>query len=44
MGALNGDRVEFTFLARRKNHIKEAQVNKILERAKDSFVGRSEGG
>ena len=40
MGALNGDRVEFTFLARRKNHIKEAQVNKILERAKDSFVGR----
>ena len=40
MGALNGDRVEFTFLARRKNHIKEAQVNKILERAKDTFVGR----
>ena len=37
---LNGDRVEFTFLARRKNHIKEAQVNKILERAKDTFVGR----
>ncbi len=42
MGALNGDRVEFTFLARRKNHIKEAQVNKILERAKDTFVGTSE--
>ena len=40
MGALNGDHVEFTFLARRKNHIKEAQVNKILERAKDTFVGR----
>ena len=42
MGALNGDRVEFTFLARRKNHIKEAQVNKILERAKDTFRRPSE--
>ena len=40
MGALSGDMVEFTFLARRKNHIKEAQVNRIIERAKDSFVGR----
>lgn len=40
MGALNGDLVEFTFLARRKNHIKEAQINKIIERAKDTFVGR----
>lgn len=39
-GALSDDRVEFTFLARRKNHIKEAQVNKILKRAKDTFVGR----
>lgn len=40
MGALSGDMVEFTFLARRKNHIKEAQVNRIIERVKDSFVGR----
>lgn len=39
-GALDGDRVEFTFLARRVNHIKEAQINKILKRAKDTFVGR----
>lgn len=39
-GALNGDTVEFTFLARRKNHIKEAQVNRVIERAKDTFVGR----
>lgn len=38
--ALTGDRVRFSFLARRKNHIKEAQVIEILQRAKDTFVGK----
>jgi ribonuclease R len=40
MWALTGDRVRFSCMARRKNHIKEAQVIAILERAKDTFVGR----
>jgi len=40
MSALTGDRVQVSFMARRRNHIKEAQVIKILERAKDTFVGR----
>ena len=40
LSAFNGDRVRFTFLARRRNHIKEAQVTVILKRAKDTFVGR----
>ena len=40
MGALTGDRVKFSFMARRMNHIKEAQVIEILERKKDTFVGR----
>ena len=40
LSAFNGDRVRFTFLARRRNHIKEAQVTEILKRAKDTFVGR----
>lgn len=40
MSALNGDRVKVTLLARRENHIKEAQVIEILQRAKDQFVGR----
>ena len=40
MWALTGDRVRFSYMARRKNHIKEAQVIEILERAKDTFVGR----
>ncbi|MCR5131500.1 MAG: ribonuclease R [Prevotella sp.] len=38
--AQNGDRVRFSFMARRRNHIKEAQVLEILQRAKDTFVGR----
>ena len=38
--ALTGDRVKVTFMARRRNHIKEAMVTEILERARDSFVGR----
>lgn len=40
MWALTGDRVRFACMARRKNHIKEAQVIEILKRAKDTFVGR----
>ena len=40
MWALTGDRVRFSCMARRKNHINEAQVIEILSRAKDTFVGR----
>ena len=40
MSALTGDRVRVSFMARRARHIKEAQVIAILERAKDTFVGR----
>ena len=40
MSALTGDRVKVQFLARRKNHIKEAMVLEIIKRAKDQFVGR----
>lgn len=40
MGALNGDHVKVSFMARRQKHIKEAQVIEILRRAKDQFVGR----
>ena len=40
MGALNGDHVRVSFMARRQKHIKEAQVIEILRRAKDQFVGR----
>ncbi len=38
--ALTGDCVRVTFMARRKKHIKEAMVTEILERARDSFVGK----
>ncbi len=38
--AMNGDRVRVTFMARRHNHTKEAQVIEILQRAKETFVGR----
>ena len=38
--ALTGDRVRVTFMARRRKHIKEAMVTEILERARDSFVGK----
>ena len=37
--AQNGDRVRFSLMARRRNHIREAQVLEILQRAKDTFVG-----
>ena len=40
MTALTGDRVKVQFLARRKKHIKEAMVIEILQRKKDTFVGR----
>ena len=40
MYALDGDRVQVTFLARRQRHMKEAVVTAILERARDSFVGK----
>lgn len=40
MWATNGDRVKVSFMARRKKHIKEAQVIEILQRSKDHFVGR----
>lgn len=40
MGALNGDRVKVSMMARRRNHIREAHVIEIVKRAKDTFVGR----
>ena len=40
--AMTGDRVRFSFMARRKQHIKEAQVIEIISRARDTFVGRIE--
>ena len=40
MYALDGDRVQVTFLARRQRHMKEAVVTAILERARDTFVGK----
>ncbi|AFJ08832.1 exoribonuclease RNase R [Prevotella intermedia] len=40
MSALNGDRVKVQFFARRRNHIKEAMVIEILQRKKETFVGR----
>lgn len=40
MSALDGDRVQVTFMARRTRHMKEAMVTAILERARDTFVGK----
>ena len=40
MAAFNGDRVRVQLLARRENHIKEGMVIEILQRKKDTFVGR----
>lgn len=40
MYALNGDHVRVSFMARRQKHIKEAQVIEILERKRDTFVGK----
>lgn len=39
MSALSGDRVRFAMMARRPNHIREAQVIEVISRAKDQFVG-----
>ncbi|MCD8317340.1 MAG: RNB domain-containing ribonuclease [Paraprevotella sp.] len=40
--AMNGDKVKVTLLARRKHHVREAQVVEILSRADKTFVGRLE--
>ena len=40
MSALEGDRVKFCMMARRRSHIREAQVMEIIERKKDQFVGK----
>lgn len=40
--AMGGDKVKVTLLARRKHHVREAQVVEILERGDRSFVGRLE--
>src|SRR3712207_9051503 len=39
MGAVTGDKVKFSFMARRVHHIKEAQVIAILARKNDTLVG-----
>ena len=39
---MGGDKVKVTLLARRKHHVREAQVVEILERSDRSFVGRLE--
>lgn len=38
--AMDGDKVKVSFMARRRNHAKEAQVIEIIERAREVFVGR----
>ena len=38
--AMDGDRVSATMLARRRHHVREAQVTEILKRADRRFVGR----
>ncbi len=38
--AMDGDRVKVSIMARRRDHTKEAQVVEIIQRAKDTFVGR----
>ncbi|MCI7011732.1 MAG: ribonuclease R [Prevotella sp.] len=40
ISALDGDRVQVSFMARRQKHIKEAMVTAILERARNQFVGK----
>ena len=37
--AMDGDFVKATLLARRRNHVREAQVTEILERSDKTFVG-----
>ena len=38
--AMDGDRVKVQMMARRRGHVREAQVTAILQRADKSFVGR----
>lgn len=40
LSALNGDKVRVSFLARKRNHTKEAIVTEIIERAREQFVGK----
>lgn len=40
LSAMDGDRVQVAFLARRRKHIKEAVVIAILKRAHDTVVGK----
>lgn len=42
MHAMNGDKVKVTLLARRKHHLREAQVIEILKRNDKNFVGTLE--
>ncbi len=39
MHAMEGDRVRVTMAARRKNHVREAQVTEIVQRSDKTFVG-----
>lgn len=38
--ALDGDKVQVAYMARRQKHIKEAMVTAIIKRAKETFVGK----
>ena len=38
--ALDGDKVQVAYMARRQKHIKEAMVTAILKRARETFVGK----
>ncbi|MBQ8968147.1 MAG: ribonuclease R [Bacteroidaceae bacterium] len=40
--AMDGDRVQVTMMARRKNHVREGMVTEILKRADRKYVGRLE--
>ncbi len=40
--AMTGDKVRVTMLARRKHHVREAQVVEILQRGEKTFVGKLE--
>ena len=40
MSALDGDKVQVAYMARRQKHIKEAMVTAIIKRARETFVGK----
>ena len=42
MHAMDGDKVQATMVARRRNHVREAIVTEIVERADHTFVGTLE--